>query len=240
MRSIIQVSVPSTELVTSADMSPMLHGYPAGEASFLALTITAARDYVEGMTGYCLAPRNFIQYSDRFPMQSLFSPMFPIPFPLLGFVPSINSTVQRSPYEIELMRNPVLAVSQIVYLDTTWTPQTLLPGVDFAADLTSTPARVTPMPQTLGSSALKFFWPACLPGPKSVAIYYTAGYYTTADQLTTEAQPRDLGFPPILKALVMALTEKWFVNRDNYGEVPKPIQDLIFANRVTDYNPSIE
>ncbi len=234
-RSVIQVSVPSTELVTSTDMAPMLHTYPAGEASFLALTITAARDYVEGMTGYCLAPRDYIQYADRFPMQSAFAQSFPIPLPLLGYVPGFNSNSRRSPYEMELLRNPGMAISKITYVDMTGTLQTLTPGTDFAADLTSVPARVTPL-----TAPGKSFWPVCLPGPKAVAIYFTAGYYTTADQMTTEAQIRDLGFPPVLKAIVMALTLAWFVNRDNFGEVSKPIQDLIIANRVTDYNPSVE
>lgn len=239
-RSVIQVSVPSSELVTSADMSPMLHGYPTAEEAFLTMTIAAARDYVEGMSGYCLAPRNFIQYADRFPMQSIASPIIPITLPMLGIAPGMGRYARRSPFEIALLRNPVQAVEKIVYLDLTGTLQTILPDTDFAADLTSTPGRVLPLPTPPGTVPLKSLWPVCLPGPQSVAIFYTAGYYTVQDEMTDETTPRDLGFPPILKTLVMALTEKWFVNRDNYGEVPPAIDNLIYQNRVTDYNPSIE
>jgi len=237
-RSVIQVSVPSTELVTSADMSPMLHGYPSGEESFLTQTIAAARDYIEGHTGYSLAPRDFIQYADRFPMQSIFSTQFPVPPPLMGYVPGLGT--RRSPFEIILRRNPVLALSKIEYVDLTGNFVTLNPDTDFAVDLTSEPARVLPLPTPPGTSTLKSFWPACLPGPKSVAIYFTAGFYTTKDQLTTEAQPRDMGAPPALKALVMALTRDWFIDRDNYGYVKPNIMDMILSQRVTDYNPEIE
>lgn len=238
-RSIIQVSVPSMELVQPSDMDAMLHGFPTGETSFLELTIAAARDHIEGMTGYCLAPRDFIQYEDRFPMQSVYSPLVPVPLPLMGVIPA-QAYARRNPYEIALLRNPAQSISQIVYTDLSGTPQTLTPGTDFTADATSVPARVLPKATPPGTTPVTSFWPACLPGPKAVAIYFNAGYYTAADQLTTEATPRDMGAPPILKVLVMALAQRWFIYRDSYGEVPKVLEDLILSNRVVDYNPGIQ
>lgn len=238
-RSVIQVSVPSTELVQLSDMSPLVHGYPDNEASFLSMVIAAARDHVEQQTGYSLMPRSFIQFCDRFPMQSLFSPMLPVPLPYIGLAPGGAWSGRRSPYEITLLRGPAQAVTQIVYNDATGTPQTLLPGVAFSVDLTSTPARVLPLPAPLGTFPITSYWPICTPGPQAVAIYFSAGYYTSQDQLTTDALPRDLGFPPILKLLVMQLAAHWFVYRD-LGSVPPAISDLINANRVVDYNPSIE
>lgn len=231
-RSVIRVSVPSTELVTSADMSPMLHSYPSSEESFLTMTIAAARDLVEGHTGYSLAPSDFVQYADRFPMQEGVS----VGIRFTGLVYPVNYhpffVRGRSPFEIEFMRNPALSISKIEYIDVNGAKQTLTPNTDFAVDLTSTPARVSPLPGSV--------WPVALRGPKAVAIFYNAGFYTSANQLTTETQPRVMGYPPTLKALVMALAEKWFINRNNYGEVPPAIMDLIVSNRITDYNPSIE
>jgi hypothetical protein len=235
-RSIIEVSVPSTELVQLSDMDTMLHGYATSEESFLTLVIQAARNYVEGMTGYSLMPRNFIQYCDRFPMQSVLAPMFPY----LRVVPNPGVYGQRSPYEITLLRNPVQAIDHIVYVDVNGNPQTLEPETDFVADTTSVPGRVTPLPVNVGSLPLVALWPACLPGPKSVAIYFSAGYYqTTQNEMTPEDQPRQLGYPPILKLIVMQLAAHWFTYRD-LGAVPPAIDDLLIANRVVDYNPSVE
>lgn len=236
-RSVIATSVPSTELVSTTDMSALLHGYAGTEEAFLTLVISAARDYVEQMSGYSLMPRSYVQYCDRFPMQSVYAALVPIPLPLIGWVP--GRMRHRSPYEIALLRNPVMSVTKIVYIDLTGTPQTLNPGVDFAADVTCVPARVLPLPTPPGTNPVKSFWPACLPGPQSVAIFYTAGYYTTQDELTTDSLPRDLGFPPIMKLLVMQLAAHWFLNRD-LSAVPCMIDDLLVANRVVDYNPSIE
>jgi hypothetical protein len=235
-RSVIRTTVPSTELVTSADMSPMLHSYPVTEESFLTMTIAAARDLVEAYTGYSLAPSNFIQYADMFPLQGGFRAG--MPFIGIGILENQLAnqfaylSKSRSPFELELMRNPGLAITKIEYVDLNGVLQTLLPDTDFTADLTSIPARVMPLPGKL--------WPIALRGPKAVAIYYTAGYYTNATQLTTETQPRAMGCPPQLKAIVMALTEKWFINRNNYGEVPNAIWGLILSNSIINYNPGIE
>lgn len=220
-RSVTRITVPSTELVTSADMSAMLHSYPTAEESFLTSTIAAARDTVEGHTGYSLAASDFIQYGDRFPMQGVSKLCTAISI-LPGGVQSRWSG--RSPFEIEFMRNPVLSVSKIEYTDLDGVVQTLSPDTDFLADLTSTPARVTPISGEV--------WPTALRGPKAVAIYHTAGFTPDAAQSVEKL--------PTLKALVMALTEKWFINRNNYGEVPPAIWDMLQANRITTYNPSIE
>ena len=221
-RSVIRVSVPSTELVTSADMSPMLHGYPSSEESFLTMTIAAARDLVEGHTGYSLAASDFIQYADRFPMQGYDHCLAPFNYALHG-LPGLPWE-KRSPLEIEFRRNPALTISKIEYVDTNGVTQTLEPGTDFAVDLTCSPARVMPLPRMV--------WPVALRSPKAVALYYTAGF--------TPGAAASVETLPTLKAIVMALTEKWFINRNNYGEVPAAIWDLINSNRVTNYNPGIE
>lgn len=220
-RSVIRTSVPSTELVTVSDMSPMLHGYASSEESFLTMTIAAARDVVEGNTGYSLAASTFTQYGERFPMQGFHMGLFPAGL----IIPNRGLPWERrSPLELEFMRSPALAIDRIEYTDLNGATQTLTPGTDFAVDLTSVPARVMPLPGAI--------WPEALRGPKAVALYFTAGFAPNAAASVEKL--------PTLKALVMALTEKWFINRNNYGEVPQPIWDLILSNRVTNYNPGIE
>lgn len=238
-RSIIQTSVPSTEIVQPSDMYTFLDGYPGTEDAFLTTLIQASRDYVEGKTGYCLAPRTFIEYLDRFPMfdfaPSSFGPLFGVaaPFFMNGPISSYPTGFEnkRNPFEIELGRNPVQAVDHIEYTDLQGNVKELYPGTDFVADLTSEPARVAPLAKTL--------WPVALGQPKAVAIFYTAGYFPTFDAETQETPPRVLGYPPILKLVIMQLAVHWYIKRD-VGPVPVAIDDVIFANRVVDYNPDIE
>jgi len=238
-RSIIQTSNPTVEIVQPADLTTYLHGYAGTEDDFLSTLIASARNYVEDMTGYCLAERDFVQYADRFPMfpfaPSALGPLYGVVTPFVGGpVTSFPAgfEAKRNPFEITLWRYPVLEVSKIVYNDMNGNPVELEPGTDFIADCTSEPARVCPM----GNK----FWPQLyMVGPKAVAIYLTAGYDSDPNALTTEDPPRAVGYPPILKLLVMQLAAHWYLNRD-LSQVPATINQLLLSNRVVDYNPSIE
>jgi hypothetical protein len=234
--SVIQVSVPSTDLVQPSDLYPFIQDYSGSEDAFLTTLIESALNYVEDMSGFCLMPRDFIQYRDRFPIfpfaGAAFGPLFGVatPFflngPITGYPGGFEAI--RNPFEIIIQRNPVQSVGNITYFDLTNTPQTLVAGTDFLVDLTGQLARITP--------PARGTWPLALQQPKAVAIPFVAGFFTTLNELTTESQPRVLGYPPILKTVVKQLAAHWYQNRD-VSVVPCGIDDLIYKNRVVDYHP---
>jgi len=235
-RSIIETSLPESELVQPSDLYTFLHGYPGTEDDFLTTLIAAARNEVEGKSGYCLAPRTFTQYADHFPM---FAYMTSVWGPLTGVVmPWVGGPIsalpagfepKRNPFEMQLWRSPVRSVDRITYCDpTTGDPVTLAADTDYIADVSAMPARIWPAPGKI--------WPTAQRRPQSVAIDFTAGYSTDP---TDVVDGRVMAYPPILKLIVMQLAAYWYLHRDMVGTTPDAINDLILSNRLADYNPDI-
>jgi hypothetical protein len=271
MASIVQQSLPSSEPVALSDALNYCKIFVTTDDTLVSALITAARQYVEDCTGLLLAPRNMVQSLDCFPyypysrepygqlygIGSLalyfgYGPILPTPIPPYG----MNSN-GHLPFEIPLLANPVTAVDHITYLDTTGTPQTLLPGQNFIADMTSFPARITPMPGSV--------WPQCTLSANCVQIFFTAGYNQNPATIETVSDTDDTtesgdtpptppdqqtsytyvtGIPQTLYIAILQLVQHWYENRGTVAggaavQIPHGIQALIDTNKVLDFSVGI-
>lgn len=271
MAGIVQVSLPTSEPVALADAKNYCKVFVTSDDTLIGAMITAARVYVEDCTGLMLAPRNFVQSLDQFP----YYPYSREPYGQLtgigslalyfGYGP-ITPTSQsafgqhlngRLPFEIPLIGNIVTAVDHIEYLDPTGTPQILLPGMDFIADMTSVPARVLPLPNGV--------WPQCILSANCVQIFFTAGYNqnpstietvtdtdgTTESGDTPPTPPQQqvsftyvTGIPQTLYVAILMLVMHWYENRGTVAsgsavQIPHGIQALIDTNKVLDFSLGI-
>lgn len=274
MAGIIQQTLPSSEPVAISDALNYCKVFtavadpPNAEYNLVSALLTAARVYIENCTGMMLAPRNFVQSLDCFPFYPYsrepygqlygigalalyfgYGPILPTPIPPYG--QNFNGHL---PFEIPLIGNPVTAVDHITYLDTTGTPTTLLPGQDFIVDMTSTPARVTPMPGSV--------WPQCTMSPNSVQIFYTAGYNQTSTEIETVSDTDDTteegdspptppdqqtsytfvtGLPQDLYVAILMMTMHFYENRGAVAsgsaiDIPMGVQSIIDLNKVYDFS----
>jgi hypothetical protein len=271
MAGIYQSSLPTTEPVALSDAKNYCKVYVTTDDALIGSLITAARQYAEDCTGQMLAPRNFVQSLDCFPFYPYsrepygqlygigslalyfgYGPILPTPIPPYG--QNFNGHL---PFEIPLIGNPVTAVDHITYLDTTGTPQTLKPGQDFVVDMTSTPARITPMPGSV--------WPQCTMSPNSVQIFFTAGYNQVSTTIETATDTDDTteggdtpptppdqqtsytfvtGIPQTLYVAILMLVLHWYENRGTVAggsavQIPHGIQALIDTNKVLDFSLGI-
>ena len=121
--------------------------------ALLALYLRSAASFAEDRTGRTLVASRWKRTIDQFPGPSLMG----VP---VGTVFSLPGAA------ILLERGPVLAIQSIKYIDMAGVQQTLSPTL-YKADLSSLPARVTPV---FGS-----IWPPVLPQIGSVEIIYDAG-----------------------------------------------------------------
>lgn len=101
------------------------------------------------------------------------------------------------PWEIQLRKCPVNAISSITYVDSDGTTQTLSAS-DYVLDAYSKPARVTP--------AYGEEWPTTRPQVNAVTITATAGYSSPAT------------VPSIAKQAILMLVSHWFRNREATSE----------------------
>jgi hypothetical protein len=271
MAGIYQSSLPTSEPVALSDAKNYCKVFGTTDDALIGALITAARQYAEDCTGLMLAPRSVVQSLDCFPyypysrepygqlygIGSLalyfgYAPIYSTPIPPYG--QNFNGHL---PFEIPLIGNPVTAVDHITYLDTTGTPQTLLPGRDFIVDMTSTPARITPMPGSV--------WPQSTMSANSVQIFFTAGYNQTASTIETVSDTDDTteendtpptppdqqtsytfvtGIPQTLYVAILMLVMHWYENRGTVAggsavQIPHGIQALIDTNKVLDFSLGI-
>lgn len=150
---------PSVEPVTLDEAKAWLRVDTAYDDLLILGLVTAARIYAEEKTHRSLITQTWKLVLDSFPGPSLMGVPYGKAFSLPG-------------HAIQLERPPVVSVTSINYLDMSSTPQ-VMPSTDYAVDLTSEPARVTPI---FGK-----IWPINLPQIGSVSITYQAGYGTTMD-----------------------------------------------------------
>jgi len=241
-RSISEVSVPTTELVTPADLSTLLQGAIIDDNDpFALLCCSGARQMAEDLLGYYLTPRDFVQYADRFPIfaypSAALGPLYGVQVPQgtgpITSYPAGFASV-RNPFDIALLANPVQSVAKITYKDLSGATQELDVDTDFTADLSAKPARVSPLPNA--------GWPVALPGPQSVRIYFTAGFAADPNAIQAAQGTHDarvVGYPQKLKLLVLQLAGHWWITRD-ITDVPQGITNAIISCRLEDFNPSME
>jgi hypothetical protein len=237
-----QVSLPTSEPVALADaLSFVKQPSNSSDSTLVSALITAARQYLEDCTGLILAPRNFVQSQQTFPVYpysrepygqlygigalSLYFGYGPIlPTPIAPYGMPVNGNL---PFQITLLAGPVTALDHIEYIGADGYPHMLLPGQDFIADLESSPARVTPLPGSV--------WPQCTLTPNCVQIFFTAGYNQTASTIETVSDTADTtqsgdtpptppdqqasftfttGIPQTLYVAILLLVAHWYANRE--------------------------
>jgi hypothetical protein len=255
MSSIAQVAYPASEPVSANELKNYAKVFITSDDALVADQITAAREYIEDMTGLCLASRNFIQFEDGLPcipfgfsaysysasQNALFGtgPFFPLP--PMGWNPRVN------PFEILILRNPVTNIDHLEYVDLNGINQSLLPYKDFDVDLVSIPARITPLP---GRS-----WPQGMMGTNNVAIFLTAGFTSGSPSLDSGIEtvspsiapsPPDqlgatfnmtIGVPRALKIATLQLAGHWYENRGpvssgSVTNIPHSLDAIIKSYRV--------
>jgi hypothetical protein len=218
------------------------------------LALGAAVAYAERETGRALTSRKYIATLDQFPQfpfaGNTFYPLFAnFPF-LAGSGPVMNyptvsplQETDRLPFTIYLKPTPVTAIEKILYIDLQGESTELLPGTDFAVDLFSEPARVSPLP---GGR-----WPQGLIGISYVEVYFTAGY--SDDPAAVEDVSVSSGSPPKqntafkfangipldLKQAIAILTNEFYCNREinvagGVGRVPQ-VDDILALYKRHDY-----
>lgn len=147
-------SPPAAEPILLADAKLHLRVDITDDDALISALITAARQQAEAITQRQLINATWKLALDAFPGPSLMGVPYGVPLSLPG-------------HAILLNKSPITAVTQIQYLDMQGTSQTLSPS-QYAVDLTSEPARVTPV---FGQ-----IWPPTLPQIGAVNITFTAGY----------------------------------------------------------------
>lgn len=187
MPSLLEVGPPSIEPVSSAEAINFVK-QPTGtpDTALIGTLITAARRYVESMTGLTLASRRFVQYEETFPFS-----VWPAYFDQ-SRAPVISP---HNDHRVWLLRSPVTAVEKVIYVGTDGKLHALLPGTNFVVDYARRPGSISPLP---GAN-----WPALLPaqfipelfyvteswapsrnGMNRVQIFFTAGFTPNASDVS--------------------------------------------------------
>ncbi len=226
----------------------------SADADVVTIALGAAVAHAERVTGRALTSRKYIATLDQFPQfpfaGNTFYPLFAnFPF-LAGTGPVMNyptvsplQETDRLPFTIYLRPTPVTAVEKITYIDLQGNSAILLPGIDFAVDLISEPARISPLP---GGS-----WPQGLIGISYVEVHFTAGFSVdptdVEDVFVSAGSPAREnvefvfanGIPLDLKQALLILTNDFYCNREmnvagSVGRVPQ-VDDILALYTKHDY-----
>jgi len=186
--------------------------------SLISSLITAARQWVEEITGHSVATQTWRLALPGFPGATgvLGVPVYGVDPLTLPGTPVAGSVAFR--YALHLGRGPVQSITSVEYLDTTGTLITLDPaGYVLSAD--NWDATLTPTPGQI--------WPVTIVHPEGVVITYVAGYATVP--------------APILAAMKI-LIGTWYENREAVSlmrftadEVPFTVTALLSPYRVMEF-----
>lgn len=163
---LITLIEPAAEPVTLAEAYDFLRETPGADDPFVSVLITAARRWCEVYT-----QRRFITQTVRLLMD--FFPGY-IDYKLTGqkvsspFVSGSNAVLVGIRYAILLPYPPVTSITQFVYQDQNGNPQAMLAPANYNQDLSSQPARLTPL---FGQ-----MWPVARVVTNAVYVDYVCGY----------------------------------------------------------------
>jgi uncharacterized phiE125 gp8 family phage protein len=207
---------PSAEPVSLATAKSHCRVDGDGDDDLIALYISAAREYAEKRLNRALMLQTWRLSLDTFPWG--------------GYRPSPG---RRNSYEfsndywsagmsIMLPRPPLVAISSIMYLDSTGTEQTLDPSL-YIVDEAAEPARVVP---SIGS-----YWPYLQAyQPSGVQVTYTAGY---------GIQPSSV--PADIQLALLMLVGHYYENREASSQglavmnIPLAVDALLDGHGVTTF-----
>lgn len=177
-------TAPTSEPVTLTEAKAHLQVTGDTDNTQIEAFITVARQYVEERTNRQLLTATWVLYLDCFPE-----------------------------LPIRLEKSPVSAISEVAYIDSDGTPDTV-ESDDYNADLKSEPARLVP---AYGES-----WPDTQDIQNAVQIEFTAGYSDAAS------------VPGPIKAAMLLIIGHLYENRGDEGHraMPKSIDLLLAPYRV--------
>jgi len=254
MSTILEVSPPDEEPITIEEAIAFLKlpsttpdASSPTAAPLLATLISAARRYIESLSGWTLASRDFVQYEDGFfpyfvfQTESIFGPIASYPYSYPYPYANVTSAGKR------LMRGPVTDVSKITYLAPDGTPVDLTPEKDFVVDLANNPGRVGPFAGKV--------WPNSLYGINTVQIFFTAGYHAdpnaTMDKTFQTNTPPNaianykatIGIPYEFKMAILLMLSHYYFNRDavvagTATDVPHGVTAILQSCRMLDFGPA--
>ena len=164
--------------------------------AYLAMLITAARQYCEKQTGRAFLPQTWRLSLDRFPSlwRAQGNGVAREGQAYYGFGSSSYANLSLA-NAILLPQPNLIGIVSLTYLDATNNRQTLDPSL-YLVDHDSAPARVCP--------AVGNYWPyGATPQPGAVQITYTAGCGTTPAAV-----------PATVQLAILGLVAHWYENRE--------------------------
>jgi hypothetical protein len=223
LRAITEVTQPSVEPMSLAEMKLFCSIDNTDEDTLIAAIITAARTTIERQTGLVL-----VQHQFKLTMPSWFSGNWddrgmtpygvgmPYPAALANFFPSQRRGESNRIY---LERSPLLTIDTVQYYDSTETLQTLLPTGNWR-----TLTHCRPGALELRADAQ---WPDVYDRSDAVQITFTSGFGAASSNV-----------PGDLLALMRLFCKHYYDNRDSFivgggvADIPMTLKMLLDANRV--------
>lgn len=165
--------------------------------------ITAAREYVETITGRCLVTSNWVYYLDTFPYgwDRTSAPARS----------SVNRIIEwwANVQNIRIPQAPLQTITKIEYLPSGNSSAYLtLDPATYVVDATSNPAVVSPVANA--------YWPYTYAVHNAVKISFTAGYVSV---------------PEAIKTAIRMTVAFWYENREDSATVPKAVEYLLASYR---------
>lgn len=227
MSTLVVVQQPTSYPVDLATAKNFLRVTIDNDDALIQTLIVAATGVVETFTGRSIATKTYRQSLDSFPYytDSIVSQMaYP---PSYYSLPRYSTTLWNYSQMIKLFAPPLLSIEEIAYLDSVTAEKQILDPSKYIVDSDSEPARLFPGP----AGAI---WPSVLYVPNAVQITFVAGYDT---------DPSTSGVPSGIALAILMLVANYYENREaaqpgTFSEIPNHIQNLLWAHRVLDVQPT--
>jgi hypothetical protein len=234
-----QIALPASEPVILHDAKLFCRVSNTEEDALISGLITAARIHPEGVTGRCLAQRQYVLVLDRFHGRHHEHDFWPLAETLYFHHGHLRQ-------EIKIPYAPLKSVDSIRYIASDGTAVTLNPDTDFIVDRISEPGRIFP---PHGQR-----WPQALHVANSIEITFTAGYdpdpaadpdvHTVAGASNQQPDSRVvLAIPQTIRTAILMLVAGFYSNREpvaagSVSRVPFNVDDLLALEGVIDFCPS--
>jgi uncharacterized phiE125 gp8 family phage protein len=236
------IALPNKEPVSLAEAKSFCKVPPSvtEDDSLLTGLITAGRVHAEGITGRCLAQRQYVLVLDGFHRHH---------YNYAGFWPVAEMFFSDRLHlrnEIRIPYPPLKSVDSIRYVAADGSTVTLEPDTDFIVDRIAEPGRIFPPHGQ--------HWPSALHVANAIEITFTAGYdpdpAAAPDEHditgATNQQPDSiivLAVPEAIRTAILILTHHWYVNREpvaagSVGTVPNHVNELLALSSINDFCPS--
>jgi uncharacterized phiE125 gp8 family phage protein len=226
--ALVVLQQPTSYPVDLATAKNFLRVTIDNDDALIQTLIVAATGVVEAFTSRSIATKTYRQSLDSFPYytDSIVSQMaYP---PSYYSLPRYSTTLWNYSQMIKLFAPPLLSIEEIAYLDSQTGERQVLDSSRYIVDSDSEPARLFPGP----AGAI---WPSVLYVPNAVQITFVAGYETPPSTAS--------GVPDGIVVAILMLVANYYENREAaqpgaFSQIPNHIQNLLWAHRVIDAQPT--